>query len=81
MHMGYMAATNIHQQILQQQTGKTPEFLVYPETVPMIALAVGKNAVVYDPEGGTRSGEDMMQMFFGDDLGHSSKFSFRSRVR
>lgn len=74
MHMGHHAAMNIHQLILEKQIGKAPELLVFPAVPPMIALAVGKSAVTYDPEGGTKSGEEQMKIYFGDDLGRSSKF-------
>jgi len=39
----------------------------------MIALAVGKKAVLYGPAEGTTWGEDKMEMMFGEDLGWTSK--------
>ena len=39
----------------------------------MIALAVGKKAIVYSPEEVTKSGEDVMKSFFENDLGLRSK--------
>jgi hypothetical protein len=76
MHMGYYAATNIHQQ-MQLDTGKVtePKFLELNEIPPMIGLAVGKQAVSYWPEAGVDSGEGVMKVFFGEDLGFSSEFS------
>ncbi|KAB5578071.1 pyridine nucleotide-disulfide oxidoreductase-like protein [Coniochaeta sp. 2T2.1] len=69
MHMGYMAAVNIHQLFKQSLKESTPEFMKLDEIPPMIGLAVGKSAVAYWPEGGTKSGEDFMDAFFGKDLG------------
>lgn len=73
MHMGYNAAANIHQLMNQKLFGKEPEFQELAEIPPMIGLAVGKNAVAYWPAEGTTSGDDVMQAFFGDDLGFKSE--------
>ncbi|KAK4142890.1 pyridine nucleotide-disulfide oxidoreductase [Dichotomopilus funicola] len=72
MHMGYYAASNIYEYMLQC-TGSKKEIklLELAEIPPMIGLAVGKKAVAYWPEGGMTSGEDVMKSFFGDDLGFS----------
>ncbi|KAK3989745.1 hypothetical protein QBC44DRAFT_240911 [Cladorrhinum sp. PSN332] len=69
MHMGYFAANNVHQRILEARTGKKPTFLQLDEIPPMIGLAVGKSAVSYWPQSGMSHGEDVMKLFFGDDLG------------
>jgi NADH dehydrogenase FAD-containing subunit len=69
MHMGQIAATNIHQLMTQKLSGSSPEFMKLNEIPPMIGLAVGKKAVAYWPAGGTTSGEDVMETFFGKDLG------------
>ncbi|KAL1836963.1 hypothetical protein VTK73DRAFT_4864 [Phialemonium thermophilum] len=78
MHMGYYAATNIHQRMLLRRQAETeeaveqsppPPLLELDEIPPMIGLAVGKKAVAYWPQGGTTSGTDVMESFFGDDLG------------
>ncbi|KAK3321997.1 pyridine nucleotide-disulfide oxidoreductase-like protein [Apodospora peruviana] len=70
MHMGYLAANNIHQRIQERRTpGMKPEFKNLDEIPPMIGLAVGKKAVSYWPQSGVSSGEDVMKLFFGDDLG------------
>ena len=71
--MGYFAATNIHQRMRQRLKGIEPEFLKLGEFPPMIGLAIGKKAVAYWPGGGMTSGEDVMSLYFGDDLGFSSK--------
>jgi hypothetical protein len=82
MHMGYYAATNIHQQ-MQLATGKItePQFLELNEIPPMIGLAVGKQAVSYWPAAGVDSGEEVMKVFFGEDLGFRSEYSFISFFR
>ena len=77
MHMGYFAANNIHQKMIEARTGKKPEFLALDEIPPMIGLAVGKSAVSYWPQAGMSHGEDVMKLFFGDDLGFTSKFPLR----
>jgi len=73
--MGHYAAINIHQQMLANTTGSVPKFSEIAEYQPMIALAVGNKAVGYSPDAGTTSGEALMKMMFGDDLGFSSKLS------
>jgi hypothetical protein len=80
MHMGYYAANNIHQR-MQNKTAdddggsSSSSFLELAEVPPMIGLAVGKKAVSYWPEGGVTAGEEVTKLFFGDDLGFSSKFA------
>lgn len=74
MFMGCIAAVNIHQQMLQSAFGSIPKFVEINEIPPMIALAVGKQAVLYGPREGTTWGEAEMEMMFGQDLGWTSKF-------
>ena len=69
MAMGYHASVLVFEQILYERDQVERKLAEWPETPPMIALAVGKKAVVYDPVGGTRSGEDQMEIFFAKDLG------------
>ncbi|RAO74263.1 uncharacterized protein BHQ10_010275 [Talaromyces amestolkiae] len=70
MHQGLHTAVNIHQRILAARTGITPRFKELDSNVPpMMALAVGKKAVSYSPQAGTKSGEDVLKACFGDDLG------------
>lgn len=78
MHMGYFAANNIHQRVLQKTPGTEAKFLELDEIPPMIGLAVGKKAMSYWPEGGVNSGEDVAKLFFGDDLGFTSESLFVS---
>jgi NADH dehydrogenase FAD-containing subunit len=77
MYMGHNAAVNIHQQLLQKHFTKVPKFIEISEVPPMIALAVGKKAVLYGPEDGTTWGEDKMEAMFGNDLGYTSKYLVR----
>lgn len=69
MHMGYYAAHNIHELILEKLNGTAPKFLELGEVPPMIGLAVGKKAMSYSPGQGVDAGEEVMRVFFGDDLG------------
>jgi hypothetical protein len=72
--MGFLAANNIHQEILVSKgVKKEAAYLTFPEVPPMIALACGKQAISYSEGVGTQIGEDIMEMFFNDDLGFKSK--------
>lgn len=73
MHMGFFAAHNIHELVLQRMNGAEPKFQELAEVPPMIGLAVGKKAVSYGPAQGVLSGEDVMKAFFGNDLGFDSE--------
>ncbi|KAI5362738.1 putative FAD/NAD(P)-binding domain, FAD/NAD(P)-binding domain superfamily [Septoria linicola] len=69
MAMGYHASVAMFEQMLYERDGVERKLAEWPQTPPMIALAVGKSAVVYDPTEGTRFGEDQMEIFFAKDLG------------
>lgn len=69
MHMGQFAAHNIHELVLERLNGAAPKLQELGEVPPMIGLAVGKKAVSYGPDQGVCAGEDVMQVFFGNDLG------------
>ena len=71
--MGTRAAENIFQQILFEQFGIPTALRDWPKYPSMIGLAVGKKAVVYDPVGGTKCSEDLMKVYFGDDLAFKRK--------
>lgn len=74
MHMGYFAAANMHEMMLEKMhVAKTARLNELAEIAPMIGLAVGKKAVSYGPAQGVLSGEDVMKAFFGNDLGFDSK--------
>lgn len=70
MH-GYHAATNVHQLMLSEHIGSKPEFISLQAAPPMIGLALGKTAVTYNTVEGTRSGEDLMEAMFGEDMGNT----------
>lgn len=72
MHEGKFAALNIHQLMLRDLKAKEPEFQELGEVPPMIGLAVGKSAMSCGPDG-LNHGPQVMQLFFGDDLGFKSK--------
>jgi len=91
MFMGFHAAYNIHQRLLQTlpathksrttstsadeatNTTDEPEFKLFPEVPPMIAIAIGKTAIMLSPTDGTTSGKSVLEMMFRDDLGFASK--------
>lgn len=72
LYEGKIAASNVHQIMLEQLEGKEPDFTRLAEFPPMIGLAVGKNGISYGAEG-MNSGPQVLQMFFEDDLGFRSK--------
>lgn len=78
MFMGYHAAYNIHQRLLQtlSTTNTEPELKQFPEVPPMIAIAIGKTAIMLSPQDGTTAGKEVLQMMFRDDLGWASEYSF-----
>lgn len=67
--MGARAGNNIYQHMLQARNNIEPTNIAYPEISPIIALAIGNKAVVYDAPKGTRCSEEQMTSFFGSDLG------------
>ena len=74
MHGGHYTAHNIHQTMLRDRiTGHEASFRELAEFPPVIGLAVGKKAVAYSPDSGTISGEDVMEAYFRNDLGFTSK--------
>lgn len=73
MH-GYHAATNVHQLMLSEYIGSKPEFISLQAAPPMIGLALGKTAVTYNTVEGTRSGEDLMEAMFGEDMGNTGMY-------
>lgn len=75
MAMGHRAAINIQKQIFADIQGIPAHFEPWPATPPMIALAIGKKAMVYDPAGGVRCSEEQMKVFFGDDLAFKQLYS------
>lgn len=80
LHMGQIAAVNIHQLFRQRQTGAVPDFMKMDEMPPMIGLAIGKQALGYWPGGGTTFGADVLEEYFGKDLGFTSKHAVFSAI-
>lgn len=75
MRGGHLVAMNIHQQVLQEVIGHTPEYGQLVDIPPMIVMAVGKKAVASGPHG-TSSGTDVMEKFFKNDLYLSGELVF-----
>ncbi|RAH54779.1 apoptosis inducing factor [Aspergillus piperis CBS 112811] len=71
MHMGYHAAVNAHQLMLSEDSNHKPEFIKLQEVPPVMALSMGKTAVTYTPDSGTKDGEDVHDVMFGEDMGYS----------
>lgn len=74
MHMGHFVAHNIHQTMLQELHGDQPIWKQLDDIPPMMAIAVGNQAVAYHPSEGTTFGVQVLRSSFGDDLGDSSKW-------
>lgn len=72
MHGGHYVAQNIHKSVLKERVGQEPSFMEFTAVPAMIGLAIGKTAVASGPDG-TVSGEDVLQSYFRDDLGFTSK--------
>ncbi|KAI5269864.1 FAD/NAD(P)-binding domain-containing protein [Aureobasidium subglaciale] len=70
MHMGHYCAINIYQDLLKHRYGQSPTYKELSKFPNVMALAVGKQAVVFDSTK-TSSGEDLMRSCFGNDLGNS----------
>ncbi|PLB43469.1 FAD/NAD(P)-binding domain-containing protein [Aspergillus steynii IBT 23096] len=70
MHQGHYAAVNIHQKMYAQLYGSETDPLQLAEVPPMMALALGKQAVGYFPTTGLSEGPEVLKTFFGDDLGY-----------
>lgn len=78
MHEGRLAGLNIHQLMLRELSAgaaepHAPAFQELSEIPPMIGLAVGRMGLSYGPDEGMKSGEEVLKLFFGDDLGFKSK--------
>ena len=70
---GKISAVNIYSQLLALEDEKrTAELAEFPAVPPMMALAVGREAVAFGPGFDTKSGVDMMEWMFQDDLGWKS---------
>ncbi|GAB1194009.1 hypothetical protein APSETT444_003246 [Aspergillus pseudonomiae] len=65
--VGRIGARNAHDRAYQLKPVEIPSFPL------LMYLAVGKSAVSLEPDGSVRSGCDIHDMFFGEDLGLQSK--------
>lgn len=74
MHHGHFVARNVHQHILQQTRGTTPEYSELTPAEPGMCVAIGKKAAAYSDTYGLQEGEETLKLFFEDDLGFGSKF-------
>jgi hypothetical protein len=72
MHMGHYAAMNIHEHMLAECTGQKANFQTLGPFPSVMGLAIGKKAVSYTPDEGTRDGEELQKSLFGKDMGHTS---------
>ncbi|KAH7041388.1 uncharacterized protein B0I36DRAFT_371621 [Microdochium trichocladiopsis] len=68
MHTGKFAGLNMYHLMLEDVTGKAPELFELDPIPPMIAIAVGGEAVAYGPEGMSH-GPQIMRSYFEEDLG------------
>ncbi|KAL3965516.1 hypothetical protein ACCO45_002520 [Purpureocillium lilacinum] len=67
MNGGYCIAMNIHQKTIENSIGREPQYKELVYIAPMIAMAVGNNAVASNPDS-TRSGPEVLKKYFGTDL-------------
>ncbi|EPS25092.1 hypothetical protein PDE_00023 [Penicillium oxalicum 114-2] len=72
MHMGHYCALNIHQKMLSLCRGGSPNFKTLAASPAVIGLALGKKAVTYTPDEGTRYGEELSKTLFGEDMANQS---------
>ncbi|KFA61742.1 hypothetical protein S40285_04184 [Stachybotrys chlorohalonatus IBT 40285] len=76
MHHANHIAQNIYQSILRDLVGHEAKFVEIEEAPPMIGLAVGKQAVASGPGMGTIFGEEVMELYFGSDLGFTNCWNY-----
>jgi NADH dehydrogenase FAD-containing subunit len=80
--MGQAAAQNIYASILNSELpASAPQADRWTETeLPswdaVIGIAVGKQCLTYDPKNGIKYGRDVMQAYFGDDLGWAASLKY-----
>jgi len=77
--MGQAAAQNIYASILNSELPSDAAqhtMTELPAWAAVIGLAVGKQCLTYDPTNGMKYGVDVMQAYFGDDLGWASNLKY-----
>ncbi|KAF1829188.1 FAD/NAD(P)-binding domain-containing protein [Decorospora gaudefroyi] len=79
MVMGQAAAQNIYSAILNSELPAASDQYAtaeLPAWDPVIGLAVGKQCLTYDPKNGIKYGVEVMQGYFGDDLGWAANLKY-----
>lgn len=77
--MGQAAAQNIYASILNSELAEDVEkhtLTELPAWAAVIGLAIGKQCLTYDPTNGMKYGVDVMQAYFGDDLGWAANLKY-----
>lgn len=77
--MGQAAAQNIYASILNSEAAadaEKHELTELPAWAAVIGLAVGKQCLTYDPTNGMKYGVEVMQNYFGDDLGWAANLKY-----
>ncbi|KAJ5100096.1 FAD-dependent pyridine nucleotide-disulfide oxidoreductase [Penicillium argentinense] len=71
MHMGHYAGHNLYEHMTTATVGSKPDFKELSPFPNVIGLALGKKAVCWTPDEGTKHGEELMDSLFGKDMGNS----------
>jgi NADH dehydrogenase FAD-containing subunit len=80
--MGQAAAQNIYASILNSELSTSAvksekhTLTELPAWAAVIGLAVGKQCLTYDPTNGMKYGVEVMQGYFGDDLGWAANLKY-----
>ncbi|KAI5291613.1 hypothetical protein KEM54_002890 [Ascosphaera aggregata] len=74
MHHGHIVAKNIHQQLMQQIRGTTPDYSELTPAEAGMCVAIGRKAAAYSESYGLQEGEETLKLFFEDDLGFGSEY-------
>lgn len=80
--MGQAAAQNIYSSILNSELPETASEsdrcgqTELPSWDAVIGIAVGKQCLTYDPKNGIKYGVEVMQNYFGEDLGWSASLKY-----
>ncbi|CAK7270681.1 hypothetical protein SEPCBS119000_004211 [Sporothrix epigloea] len=69
MHQGYFAAHNCHQRMQELITGTPAKYQTLKEVIPMIAIALGPDALAYAQGGELQYGKEVANTYFNDDVG------------
>jgi hypothetical protein len=77
MGMGRLAASNVFSILYQEENTDFAKGLAEtPKLPPMIAIAIGGQAVTYTPDAGIQHGKDVMKTHFSNDLAWASRFTW-----